>query len=52
MKKNFGAEVELVASSGGVFEVVTDGNLVFSKQSLNRFPADGEVANLLKADWN
>lgn len=42
-------EVELLASSGGVFEVVVDGKLVFSKKSLNRFPEEGEVVHLLKA---
>jgi hypothetical protein len=31
-----------------VFEVVADGQLIFSKKSLNRFPEDGEVAGLLK----
>ncbi len=34
---------ELVASSGGVFEVSVDGKLVFSKKSLGRFPEPGEV---------
>jgi selenoprotein W-related protein len=45
----FAAEVELLASSGGVFEVVADGRLVFSKKQLGRFPEEGEVANLLQA---
>jgi len=42
-------EVELLASSGGVFEVVVDGKLVFSKKTLNRFPEEGEVVHLLGA---
>jgi selenoprotein W-related protein len=42
-------EVELLASSGGVFEVVADGKLVFSKKTLNRFPEEGEVVHLIKA---
>jgi selenoprotein W-related protein len=45
----FAAEVELLASSGGVFEVVVDGRLVFSKKQLGRFPEEGEVAHLLQA---
>jgi selenoprotein W-related protein len=48
LKNQFGAEVQLIASSGGVFEVNVDGDLVFSKKSLARFPEDGEIQNLLK----
>lgn len=48
LAKEFGADVELIASSGGVFEVTVDGNLLFSKKSLNRFPEDGEVAGLIR----
>jgi selenoprotein W-related protein len=42
-----GADVELIASSGGVFEVTVDGKLLFSKKALNRFPEEGEVAGLI-----
>jgi len=31
-----------------VFEVVVDGNLVFSKKSLNRHVEPGEVVGLMK----
>ena len=44
-----GAEVALVKSSGGVFEVTADGTLVFSKRSLGRFPESGELEGLLQA---
>ena len=44
----FGAEVELIASSGGVFEVDVDGKNIFSKKALSRFPEEGEIAKLLK----
>ena len=40
---------ELVPSSGGVFEVFVDGQRVFSKKSLGRFPVEGEVVGLLRA---
>ena len=39
--------MELISSSGGVFEVVADGSLLFSKKSLGRFPEDGEIEHLL-----
>ncbi len=44
----FGAEVELIAGSGGVFEVDVDGKNIFSKKALNRFPEEGEVVELIK----
>lgn len=49
MKTAFAAEVELIASSGGVFEVLAEGKLLFSKKGLGRFPVDGEIANLVQA---
>jgi len=33
----------LIASSGGVFEVTVDGELIFSKRAQGRFPEDREV---------
>jgi len=30
-----------------VFEVSVDGELIFSKRSLNRFPDDGEIVGLI-----
>ncbi len=50
MKKESNADVELIPSSGGVFEVVVEGKLIFSKKSLNRFPEDGEVVHLISTD--
>jgi len=41
------AEVKLVAGSGGVFDVRCDGRLVFSKSRTGRFPAVGEIIQLL-----
>ena len=40
---------ELIASGGGVYEIVVDGRLVFSKKSSGRFPDDGEVVRLIEA---
>ena len=38
----------MIPSSGGVFEVTIDGDLIYSKKALGRFPEDGEVLDLLK----
>lgn len=40
-------ETELVPKGGGVFEVLVNGNLVFSKDQLGRFPAYQEVPLLI-----
>ncbi len=41
-------KTELVSSGGGVFEVTLDGNLIFSKKLLDRFPDTGEIEKLIK----
>ena len=38
-----GADIELVKSSGGVFEITLDGELVYSKKATGRFPKWKEV---------
>jgi len=45
----FNADVELIASDGGVFEVVVDGRKIFSKKALNRFPEEGEIFSQIQA---
>jgi len=48
IKEEFGIEVELIKGSNGVFDVVADDNLIFSKHEVGRFPDEEEVINLLK----
>jgi len=49
LEKNFpGVTVELIESSGGVFEVEKDGELIFSKKNLGRFPEHEEIFAKLK----
>jgi selT/selW/selH-like putative selenoprotein len=38
----------LIKGRGGVFEVVVDGESVFSKAALGRFPEPGEVAETVR----
>ena len=40
-------DIELIKSSGGVFEVVADGNLIFSKRDSGRFPTPEEIIGQL-----
>jgi selT/selW/selH-like putative selenoprotein len=39
---------ELIQSSGGVFDVIADGKLIFSKKTTGRFPENTEVIELVK----
>lgn len=41
-----GASVAIRRGRSGSFEIVRDGQLVYSKLQTGRFPADGEVAAL------
>jgi selenoprotein W-related protein len=49
IEERFGIAADLVKGSGGVFEVSLDGELIFSKKALQRFPAPGEVEAVLAA---
>jgi len=39
---------ELIKGSGGVFDVATDGVLIFSKHREGRFPATAEIIRVLR----
>jgi selT/selW/selH-like putative selenoprotein len=43
-----GAEPELIKGTNGVFDVVADGELIFSKHRVGRFPEDDEILELLR----
>jgi selenoprotein W-related protein len=40
--------LELIPSSGGVFEVEVNGSLLYSKKATGRHAGTGEVLNLVK----
>jgi len=40
-------KVTLIEGSGGVFEVIKDGELIFSKKKLKRFPEHDEIFSKL-----
>jgi selT/selW/selH-like putative selenoprotein len=44
-----GEMAELIPGSNGVFDVVADGKLLFSKKTAGRFPESDEVLNALDA---
>lgn len=43
IQDEFGVESELIEGSGGVFDVHLDGNPVWSKHDIGRFPENNEV---------
>ncbi len=49
MKQHYGKETEvtLIAGSGGVYEIIGDGALIFSKKKAGRFPEEGEIVGLI-----
>jgi len=48
LKNNFPqADISLISSGGGVFEISLNGDLIFSKKALNRFPENGEIKKLI-----
>ena len=51
VKKEFGAEAELIRGAGGVFDVRVEGKLIFSKHELGRFPEPGEVEQKIRTLW-
>jgi selenoprotein W-related protein len=49
LKQTFpNAEVRLIQSSGGLFEVTVDGQLVFSKKATRRHAEPGEVLKAIQ----
>jgi selT/selW/selH-like putative selenoprotein len=48
LKKNLGADIELVAGSNGIFDITVDGRIIFSKFEQGRFPQADEVISLIK----
>ena len=49
LKSRFpGVKTKLISSGGGVYEIILDGELIFSKKTLGRFPDDGELVALIK----
>ena len=48
LEAEFESRVKLIEGKDGVFEVTVDGNLVFSKRNIGRFPDDGEVARKIR----
>jgi len=49
LAQQFKAEIDLVAGSGGVLDVVVDGTEIFSKRKAGHFPTIEELIPLITA---
>jgi selT/selW/selH-like putative selenoprotein len=49
IRQSLGVESRLVAEGRGIFDVVVDGNLVYSKFETGAFPDNDQLVNLLLA---
>ena len=52
LKRELAVDTVLIPSSGGVYEVEVDGERIFSKSELKRFPREGEIINLIREKLN
>ena len=48
IKQALGVDTEVVAGARGQFDVVADGELIFSKQQEQRFPEPDEIVGVLR----
>jgi selT/selW/selH-like putative selenoprotein len=49
LREEFGVEPALIRGTDGVFDVVADGALVFSKHEAGRFPTHDEIIAALRS---
>ncbi len=47
IKDETGVESELICGGGGIFDVVVDGDMIFSKHEVDRFPEPDEILSKL-----
>ena len=47
MKRKLGIDAELIEGEKGIFDVVADGVLIFSKHAEGRFPEEQEILDSL-----
>jgi selT/selW/selH-like putative selenoprotein len=48
IEQKFHIQPELIASSGGVFEVVVDDTLIYSKKATGVFPNEDKILNAIE----
>jgi selenoprotein W-related protein len=46
---SFGVQAELIKGKNGIFDVVLDGTLIYSKHETGRFPENDEILKMLRS---
>jgi predicted Rdx family selenoprotein len=49
LTRELGLHPELVRGERGVFDVIADGTVIFSKHESGRFPSDAEIVAALRS---
>jgi len=49
LSRELGVEAQLIKGDNGVFDVVANGTLIFSKDAMGRFPNDHEIVQALRS---
>jgi selenoprotein W-related protein len=49
LSRELGVEAQLIKGDAGVFDVVANGNLIFSKHETGRFPEEREIVEALRS---
>jgi selT/selW/selH-like putative selenoprotein len=49
LSRELGVEARLIKGDNGVFDVVANGNLIFSKHVTGRFPEEHEIVEALRS---
>ena len=48
IKKDLGVDSELVRKSGGIFDVIVDGEMIYSKYDTGTFPSEKDIVETLR----
>jgi selT/selW/selH-like putative selenoprotein len=49
LSRDLGLDAELVKGERGVFDVLADGRLIYSKHATGRFPEDSEIVEAIRS---
>ena len=50
LRESLNLEIEIIEGGKGIFDIKVGDRLIFSKYSLNRFPAFGEISEILQGE--
>ncbi|MBN1443700.1 MAG: Rdx family protein [Planctomycetes bacterium] len=48
IEKEYGIQPKLIKGGGGIFDIIADGKMIFSKHEVGRFPEEAEILEALR----